>query len=209
MYLSKLELNSGAGCRALLRDLASPYEMHRTILRAFPSADAGGPGRVLFRVEPTRPGDPVVLVQSDKPPDWSALAGIPGYLSTPPEPAKELVLALRPGQRLCFRLRANPTVKREGKRLGLLDAAAQQQWLLRKGSAGGFRPVDFVTCRAGRRVSPPAGAAHLRQQTHFSVDFEGILEVTDPQCFTQTIAAGIGSAKAFGFGMLSVAPVRA
>ena len=209
MYLSKLELNSGPGCRALLRDLASPYEMHRTILRAFPSADAGGPGRVLFRLEPTRPDDPVVLVQSDKAPDWSALAAIPGYLAASPEPAKELVLAIRSGQRLRFRLRANPTVKREGKRLGLLDDDAQQQWLLRKGLAGGFRPVDFVTCRAGRRVSPPTGPAHPREQTHYSVDFEGILEVLDPECLTQTVAAGIGSGKAFGFGLLSLAPVPA
>jgi CRISPR system Cascade subunit CasE len=37
--------------------------------------------------------------------------------------------------------------------------------------------------------------------------FEGTLEITDPQQFlNRSIAAGIGSGKAFGFGLLSVAP---
>jgi CRISPR system Cascade subunit CasE len=37
------------------------------------------------------------------------------------------------------------------------------------------------------------------------VDFEGILEVTDPEEFAAAVTAGIGPAKAFGFGLLSVA----
>lgn len=42
----------------------------------------------------------------------------------------------------------------------------------------------------------------------YSVRFDGVLTVTDPDTFRQTVAAGIGPAKAFGFGLLSVAPVR-
>jgi CRISPR-associated protein Cas6/Cse3/CasE subtype I-E len=37
---------------------------------------------------------------------------------------------------------------------------------------------------------------------------EGTLAVTDAPVFAQAVASGIGSAKAFGFGLLSIAPVR-
>lgn len=36
--------------------------------------------------------------------------------------------------------------------------------------------------------------------------FDGLLEVTDAAAFRQTLACGIGPAKAFGFGLLSIAP---
>jgi CRISPR system Cascade subunit CasE len=38
------------------------------------------------------------------------------------------------------------------------------------------------------------------------VVFEGRLRVTDAEAFRRALAAGIGSGKAFGFGLLSVAP---
>ena len=41
--------------------------------------------------------------------------------------------------------------------------------------------------------------------THHAVRFEGTIEVTNTVLFLKTLASGIGSAKAFGFGLLSVA----
>jgi len=38
--------------------------------------------------------------------------------------------------------------------------------------------------------------------------FEGHLLVTDADRLRETLRAGIGSGKAFGFGLLSVMPVR-
>jgi CRISPR system Cascade subunit CasE len=178
--------------------------MHRTILRAFPAAHASGPGRVLFRLEPARPGcPPTVLVQSDKRPDWSALAAIPGYLLA--AETKEVQLDLRQGQRLRFRLRANPTVKRDGKRLGLLREEDQRRWLVRKADLCGFRPLDFLTRHVVWRTSLPSGADKPAPQTHLSVDYEGVLEVTDPGRLEAAVARGIGPAKAYGLGLLSLA----
>jgi CRISPR system Cascade subunit CasE len=42
--------------------------------------------------------------------------------------------------------------------------------------------------------------------TFGSVLFEGRLAITDTEQFRATLAAGIGSGKAYGFGLLSVAP---
>jgi len=209
MFLSKLTLRPGPRCRQVLTDLASPYEMHRTLMRAFPGRDNGGPGRVLFRLEPDRPNrPPVVLVQSDKQPDWAALDALGGYLAQPAE-TKTFEPAFRAGQRLRFRLRANPTVKRDGKRHGLFKEADQLGWLQRKGQAGGFRPVAVTLARKAELRSQATGTEnHQAPQKHLAVDFEGILEVTDPDRLVETIAAGIGPAKGYGFGLLSLGPPR-
>lgn len=207
MYLSKLTLNPRPACKEVLRDLASPYEMHRTIMRAFPGASDGGPGRVLFRLEPTRPGQsPVVLVQSDKAPDWSRLADLPEYLAAEPQ-CKQVDLAVSLDRLLRFRLRANVTVKREGKRHGLYREEDQRAWLARKGKVGGFDPTDVTIRSAGEVTSHKVtGNGRRTRQTHFAVDYEGVLGVTDADRFVKTLAAGIGPAKAYGFGLLSVAP---
>jgi CRISPR system Cascade subunit CasE len=41
---------------------------------------------------------------------------------------------------------------------------------------------------------------------HSAVEFQGALNVTDPAKFHETFTRGIGSAKAFGFGLLVIAP---
>jgi CRISPR system Cascade subunit CasE len=43
---------------------------------------------------------------------------------------------------------------------------------------------------------------------HGGVQFRGILEVTDQNHFIETYYAGIGSTKAFGFGLLLLAPIE-
>src|SRR5262249_11410448 len=107
VFLSKLILN--VRDRTARRDLASPYEMHRTILSAgFDGVPKDALGRVLFRTDEDRAGrtPPVVLVQSDREPDWARLPT--GYTTRGPE-CKPFDPQFRAGHRLRFRLRANPT----------------------------------------------------------------------------------------------------
>lgn len=40
---------------------------------------------------------------------------------------------------------------------------------------------------------------------HFGVRFDGLLCVTDPETLVEAVRQGIGPAKAFGFGLLSLA----
>jgi len=210
MFLSRLTLDLRD--RAVRHDLANPYELHRTILRAFPDAQAGGPGRVLFRVELPRAGVEVVLVQSDQEPLWGRLPT--GYLAA--HQTKPLAgLAFRAGQRLSFRLRANPTKRAGkstpdahwiGKRVGLCREVDQEGWLSRKGEVGGFRvtPESFRLIPEGKVLARKGGQSLQFQ----AVRFEGVLTVTDPERFLQTLRDGIGSAKGLGFGLLSVAPAE-
>jgi len=41
---------------------------------------------------------------------------------------------------------------------------------------------------------------------HSAVEFQGVLAVTDPARFHETFTRGVGPAKAFGFGLLVIAP---
>jgi CRISPR system Cascade subunit CasE len=43
-------------------------------------------------------------------------------------------------------------------------------------------------------------------QTHVPVLFEGVLRVNDPAKLIEAVRNGIGSAKGYGFGLLSLAP---
>ena len=221
MFLSQLRLEGRS--RAVLKDLSSAYELHRTLSRAFPGAADGGMGRVLFRVDTNRRGDEVVvLVQSEKRPDWSRLPGgyteqtqvrDVSYSAGPAEPlanARATTIVVRAADLLRFRLVANPTVKRDGKRHGLLREEEQLAWLARKGQAGGFAlgggsvVVVPLGDRQSRRPDPQRGVVGL--VTHVGVRFDGLLTVVDPVRFVQTLETGVGSAKGFGFGLLSIAP---
>ncbi|MDP8226013.1 MAG: type I-E CRISPR-associated protein Cas6/Cse3/CasE [Candidatus Lernaella stagnicola] len=203
MYLSRLQLNPKS--RLARHDFASGYQMHRTLSRAFPDADQGGCGKVLFRAEmQAGAGEIIVLVQSEKKPDWRAVAGRHlQYLSQPPE-SKPFDPAFFSGQRLRFRLRANPTRKVNGKRLGHLTAEHQQSWFERKGEHCGFA-VQGVMIRSNG-LQKDEGKSGPNEMTFVDVTFDGVLEVTDPERFGRAVREGIGSGKGVGFGLLSVAP---
>jgi len=188
--------------------------MHQLVYSGFPDREAGGPGRVLFRLEGDRPaGAAVVLVQSEREPDWRPLLAERVLLAAEHKPVRP---RLATGQRLRFRLRANPTVRRvfggpsaegepkqSGVRVGVYGEDAQRAWLDRKASQSGFRVLDCRVADRGLQMARRRnGAPPLR---HLCVDFDGLLEVTDPNLLATALASGIGSAKAFGFGLLSLA----
>lgn len=141
--------------------------------------------------------------------------------------------SIKPGTPLAFRLRANPTRKidtktgsdgkrRNGKRVELRREEDQIEWLRRKGEQAGFEllaskispgvpdmravPEPGLGKVTGRRASAREGGK-IRLVTLASVLFEGHLRVTDSGKFLNvSLAQGIGSGKAYGFGLLSIAP---
>jgi CRISPR system Cascade subunit CasE len=210
MYLSQLILNPRS--RQVRSEVSQPYEMHRTLMRAFPPENQGGPGRMLFRLDNPAEASQAglkLLVQSDHAPDWAWVEGVSGYLLPGPAPnpaSKPFEPAFQPGQRLCFRLRANPTVKRNGKRWGLYTEEEQRDWLARKGGEGGFALLGVTVTTEGKI----GGKIHRSEEeshslTLLAVRFDGVLQVTNPAKFLETLRQGIGSGKGLGFGLLSLA----
>lgn len=185
------------------RDIADPYDMHRTLVRAFVSDDRQQPPRFLWRIEPAGAwSDPVVLVQSSRAANWSVLEGLPGYFKHSAESKTiQLEQLLSPDARYRFRLLANPTVTREGKRYGLASGEAQHAWLIRQGTRLGFE-VEAALVTSSDVLHSRKSNTQISLQR---VCFEGILNVVDADAIAAALQAGIGPGKAFGCGLLSLA----
>ncbi len=226
MYLSRLVLNPKS--RTVRHTMGDCQDLHRTVMSAFPR-ESGMNARmgmgVLHRLEVSaRTGKIILYVQSKVKPDWSRLEQ--DYLAEAPA-VKSVSAAyanIREGAVLVFRLLANPTRKidtksgsdgtrRNGRRIPLNDEYAQMEWLARKGEVSGFE-----LCRQALSDLPDARALQERASTstvgqhpngHLTLDgvlFEGHLRVTDAGLFREALVSGIGPGKAYGFGLLSIAP---
>ena len=178
----------------------------------------------LFRIDPGPAGRAVILVQSAVKPDWDYAFQNAGFLLAAPAEVKVYEPGFAAGQRLRFRLAANPTRKlsqhsreRDGKPVAekwvgkRVPVPADQllpwlaEWRVRPDEPPGFCiDKDSTTVHAGYiyvNKGREEGGQRLR-----SVRYDGILEVTDADKFRNTLLRGIGPGKAFGFGLLSVAP---
>ncbi len=207
MFLSQLRLNPQH--RQVQRELADRYQLHRTLMFAF--LEILPPNeRVLHRVGVNpHSGQIAILVQSQSRPDWSHLTSKPHYLLTIPS-VKSLNLSLNERQELRFRLRANPTIKTRSNRhpqkktrVPIVHAEKQMAWLERKGEQHGFgilhQRVSHPETYRGRKN----GGSPIQL---FTIQFDGVLRVTDAEAFKVALSAGIGPAKSFGCGLLSLAP---
>jgi len=210
MILSKLLLNPRS--RQVQAELSNPYEMHRTIMSGFPDG-IKQQGRVLYRLE-VRQQPPYlsVLVQSQLQPDWQPVWES-GYLLQPAE-SKPFQLRVETGQVFAFRLVANPTRKlkdadnENGKRVGIYKVEEQEAWFKRKAGQHGFS-LRALQIKPGDRFEGKLVNGKRKHTLKLvMVQFDGLLEVTDVPEFEAAIAAGIGSAKGFGFGLLSIARVN-
>ena len=223
MFLHRIYLDPH--CREARRDLADPYQLHSTLCRAFCAPDQKCPeGEILWRLElktdPVR--GPQILVQSRSKPNWVGI-GVKGWLTQadlPIDLKERLKLdSLKSGQRFRFRLRANPCVTRNGKRLGLLRLEEQEQWIQRKGERHGFILPKLETSnlsenspeRLDVRISQEQMLRGNKRSGHvlkiFSVLYDGYLTVTESDKFKEVLHTGIGHGKVMGLGLLSVAPV--
>ncbi len=190
----------------LLR-IRDSYDWHQRVWQAFGHRD-GETRDFLIRVDRKEEAYRVLILSRSIPrkPDWCPTDCF-GTKVIPDE------YFARPRYR--FSLLANPTRKvrsenadgsrrKNGRRVPIVQREELLDWLRRKGEAGGFTPdLDSLrTIPRGREFFYKPGA----HGTLAAVEFQGQCTVTDPAAFRATIAAGIGSAKAFGFGLLCLSP---
>lgn len=197
MYLSRLLLTG--------EQLHNPYEIHRTLWLAFP--DAAEQSRdFLFRVEQRSSRQVQVLVQSQRQPtDKVEHARLLA--------SKALELNLLEGSQLRFMLMANPvkTIADEQGRLDskgevkkcrvpLIKEEEQIAWLKRK--LEGAALVNIVEIEKQLPLHFRKGSKPGKIQPY---TFQGVLQVADAQGLQDLLQQGIGHAKAFGCGLLSLA----
>ncbi|MCC7230143.1 MAG: type I-E CRISPR-associated protein Cas6/Cse3/CasE [Fimbriimonadaceae bacterium] len=203
MYLSRLILN--ANNPQTKSEVMHPYELHRTLCKAFEDPEAA---RILFRGDTDRPGEVNLIVQSLTKPRWPEADG--KYILSVDEPKAVELGGLRADMPLRFRLRCRPSKRigepgneEEGKRKSLKEKDEIFAWLDRKAAEHGFEVKDagfdrvyWHESRGGKQDKPLGG-----------VRFDGVLVVTDPDKLREAMRNGIGPQKAYGFGLLSLAPI--
>ena len=217
MYLSRLQLNP-TNRQVWRQHLHNPYNVHQMVMRGFSNGVSREAAQVLHRLE-VRDDLPMLLVQSAIKPDWSGLD--PAYLVAPdpfdpwPNPAvRSLNLPLQINQPLSFRLIANPTIKKgrwddeagktlNSNRVPLLHENEQRGWLNKRAELSGFKVLDVAISQGQSQKMWKARGA--KPMTLYTVQFDGYLQVIDPAAMIAAVQNGIGPAKAFGCGLLSLA----
>ena len=178
------------------------YGWHEAIWDVFPWRDEDKRRDLgfLFRVDDQRQAFRVHVLSaaSPTPPAWGVWQ------------SKEVAETFLDHDRYRFQLKANPTMRRaeDGRRLGLFKEDLLRSWMARKAESNGFSVDDNTLV-----VGAPIEERFWHRKTgamgkYIAVDFQGLLRVTDREAFKKAFAAGIGSAKGFGFGLLMVSPIR-
>lgn len=207
MFLAKLILDGTHG--HVRRDIADAYQLHRTLSRVFADDEASPPKRFLWRLEsdPSHgpAGSATVLVQSAQPGNWAGIEHLDGYRLTG-QKAVVLDNLLHSGRHYAFRLLANPTVTRDGKRYGLMGEDAQRAWLGRQAERNGFALQECVVTGASRLAVRQSRSGH--RITVDAVRFDGVLTVEDVSKMSDALLQGLGHAKSLGLGLLSIAPLH-
>ncbi len=85
-------------------------------------------------------------------------------------------------------------------------------WLVKQGESSGFRIDDpdedlFVEGYNIDTVQAKAGRASRRRRGAFplgTIDYQGVLTVTDPNLFVERVGTGFGRGRAFGCGLMLI-----
>ncbi len=184
------------------------YAWHKRVWEAFPGQPEAD-RHFLTRLDDTGNAFRLLILSKDLPtrPDWCPSDQ---WESKTVEDAffqhkiYRFSLLANPTKKLVIR---NPdgTRKKNGQRVALSNWDELIGWIERKGQQHGFAP-DTRTLK----TVPRPRQQFLKKGkggTHTATEFTGTLTVTDPAEFQEAAKNGVGSAKAFGFGMLCLVPV--
>lgn len=222
MFLTRMQINTRR--RGAMKLLASPQAMHAAVQSGFPpgSLDTAG-GRALWRIDRNSNDDVALFLASPIEPDLSHLVEQAGWQSGEMWQTRDyqpLLHRLTAGQRWTFRLTANPVfhgIKKgkdwtDTKPLAHVTSKQQESWLLDRSERLGFHVQDGPHDESALRI---VGRSTLRfskgghRVVIGTATFEGILKVTDPVALSVALTHGVGRAKAYGCGLLTLAPTLA
>ena len=228
MYLSRVPLDLTR--LDAIAFVSSSYKVHAAVEQAFaPSAvRENEKGRILWRLDEVPDNEREVwlyVVSPDKPDfthicDQAALTSSPAWVTKSYDSVLDRVSE---GQLWQFRLKANPVRKvlvdkgrREragvvGTLQGHVTEAQQRTWLMDRAEAHGFRIAQTEEGFERLAVSNRRRERFKRQGsvvTLTTAQYDGVLEVVDTEAFRHTLGFGLGRARGFGCGLMTIAPLR-
>lgn len=199
--------------------MASLERLHAIVARSV-DPDWTGASRVLWRLDAGRNGSlNRMYIVASVAPDKQVLSeelGVPSssIATCSYEPFLE---RLETGQEWGFRFKANPTHSepsgqhgQRGRREGILNIEDQQEWLFKQSRRAGFHmPINRlempeVVVRESRKIRFNRKGSSV---TLASATFDGVLVVDDPDLLRRALVEGIGRAKGYGFGLMTLVPL--
>jgi len=219
MYLSRIAINKRL--RKSQQALAFPQMLHAAVLDSFPpnltDSDKAANARVLWRADYI--GENVWLyVLAEQKPDFTHIIEQFGWPDSEQQwetkDYDSLLARLETGQTWHFRLHANPVHMVDGKIYAHVTIDQQKKWLRDRAQKNGFSLIqiesgddtldalEIIYRNTVRFKKRPGDNAHV---TLSVVTFEGHLSIEDPEKMRQALCFGIGRAKAYGCGLLTLA----
>jgi len=196
MFISQIKLN--ADLKSAKRALSSPQIMHAIIERCFDSSE-----QKLWRLDGEK-----LLIVSTKPPSEPEAAL---QLSTDLPMTKDYgpyLASIKKGKVYRFRLTANPVHSvplgpgKRGKVMAHVTIEQQMEWLREKSKKLGFTPHEFtITASSFLKFHKKGHEVTIKLAT-----YDGLLTVTDNNLLIKAMTEGIGRAKAYGAGLLTLMP---
>lgn len=224
MYFSRLTFNPLMNHQQLVQTLLhDTYREHQALWRLF-EANPDASRDFLYRQVIENGRVKYYVLSKREPVDRSGM----WLVDTP----KRYDPKLEEGQRLFFTLRVNPVVTvatAEGKKLRhdvVMNAKKQMKfdalppadrpmlqqlvqdscmpWLQMRSELNGFSIEPNLVTVDGYQQHESFAKQQKRPVRYSTVDFQGILTITDPDRFRSALFSGIGKAKAFGCGLMLI-----
>ncbi|MFC5662150.1 type I-E CRISPR-associated protein Cas6/Cse3/CasE [Kitasatospora misakiensis] len=190
--------------------------------------------RVLWRIDHNSRSEVLLYLVSPQRPDLTHLVEEAGWPTTGGWQTFDygaFLDGLAAGSTWTFRLTANPvhsirrTPDEPTKRTAHLTQRHQAAWLLKQQERSGFTVVEKAPERrllsegdehelvVHRQRSVSFGKndrvrAGRHKVTLVTATYDGRLRVTDPDALRRTLTAGLGKAKAYGCGLMTLSPAR-
>lgn len=226
MYLTRFRINpQRIGGRKLL---SSPQVLHASVMSSFAELpdDTGAP-RVLWRLDRDSKSQIHLCIVSPYKPDLTHLVEQAGWPTTARWETYDygpFLDRLSAGDQFAFRLTANPVHSvrnKDGaptKPTAHIGPRNQMRWLLQRQENSGFKIARRPASTASRdELDEHQVTVHSRRELAFkkkgaqkpvtlvTVTYDGRLEITDPEAFRRALTHGIGKAKAYGCGLMTLA----
>lgn len=210
MYIARVEIDLNN--RQKTRDLTHVGAFHNWVESCFPhEIEAKERTRKLWRIDRIA-GRPYLMIVSKTEPDLMALERYGVEQTGETKNYDAFLNSLEEGMKARFRVTLNPVISRSrpGKRgrvEPIIDVQEQREFLLAQSVKHGFslEEDEFTIVEQGHEILRKKG--HKNQRL-IKTTYEGQLTISDLSQFRKAMTEGFGKKKAYGFGLITVIPLR-
>lgn len=204
MFLSQVEINPRR--RKGREFISNPEKLHAAVEST--CRLSGEDQRLLWRLDPGKHASKLLIVSPVKP-SLDVIREQAGWESQP-DTAKTVSYdgfldSIQAGQRFKFRLTANPAYKRNGKLKAHIGPVNQMKWLSQRSENMGVSFDEFATGVASSNTHVFRNKGNKVILPHAT--YEGVLSVQNADKVRNVLINGIGRGKAYGMGLVTLAPL--